>query len=111
MSQSKKEQPGYDPLTDNPIVAEDLPTPSGQQKNFPEPEHNSDILDLKSPLVRIVTAVITMALIVVVVLVMRSFFLPKSSAAQGKSSQQQPIPTFVMDLPAPSMSTDAGNRL
>lgn len=107
MSQSKKEQPGYDPLTDNPIVAEDLPTTSGQQKNFPTSEHNSDILDLKSPLVRIITAVTTMTLIVVVVLVMRSFFLPKTSAAQGKSDQKQPIPTFVVDLPAPSLSTAA----
>jgi LysM repeat protein len=107
MSQSKNEQPGYDPLTDNPILAENLPTQTEQQKNLPGSERVPDILDLKSPLIRIGTAVITLALIVVVVLVMRSFFLPKTSPAEGKSTNPEPVPTVVMDLPAPSISQDA----
>lgn len=107
MSQSKNEQPGYDPLTDNPILAEDLPAKPEKQKNFQGSEQNSDLLDLKLPIMRIVTAIITLGLIVVVVLVMRSFFLPKASTAKAIVSQTQIIPTVEMNFPTPPASSES----
>lgn len=108
MSKSKKDQPGFDPLTDNPIEAETLPQQIVQPKNFPGPDTNSDILNFKLPLMRIVTALVTLGLIIVVVLVMRSFFIPKPAAQDSNTGNLQIIPTVSVDLAkAISPQTDA----
>jgi LysM repeat protein len=104
MPQINKDQPGFDPLTDNPLIAEQKTNSQDTKIEKPLSDKRSDLLDLKSPITRIATAVITLALIVIVVLIMRNFFLPKTPLAQAKSQNPGPIPTVNVNLSQPYTS-------
>lgn len=104
MPEIEKNNNGFDPLTDNPLLNEEPKDPQKEKKEILETGRSSDLLDIKNPVIRIVSVAATFTLIVIVVIFMRNFFLPKTPAGQGKVQPTAAIPTEIINLPQPSIS-------
>ncbi len=103
MPETKKDQPGYDPLTDNPLSSELTDVKQQTENQKMGSGQRPDSLNLKSPLIKIATAIITLIFIVIVVMVMRNFFLPKT-IAQVNAQSEEAVPTISIPLEIPQIS-------
>lgn len=98
MPQNKDTQGKYDPLTDSPLTGEPLPAAGKNPDPVQTDTHSSQPFDLKSPLMRIATALVTLVLIIVVVLILKNFFVPRARPIDQAAVATQAQPTLPVDL-------------
>lgn len=106
MQPKKNEYQGYDPLTDGPELSRPIPEPEEKQVNTSEtPLKGSDYLGFQKPLKRMITGVVTLALLIGVAVIFKLFNGNQSNLLANQAATLTPvIPAITLsaDLPDPA---------
>jgi hypothetical protein len=98
MPQKNNHAVDYDPLTDRPPGYDPSEAPQLPPAGEPQVPAGKHQLDLKSPLIRIITTIVTVAMILGVVLLFKNLFLPKNLVKGSQSAAVAALPTVPPNL-------------